>query len=1640
MAFLRFFACLVTLLSPYSSRVVVAQFYQDYIEQPIPNPTGTGTIEAYFYRATANNVPLQVVDLATVGQPVYLTYNCYYMRDICKNVANFWSTSRGKMPHPSSGLPYYVFGYDLNTGKARTSHSSMRREQSCPTRRNPKWKDFHICPESNQRTVMRHDGPWWTTDLEPGTASNQIANHRTNGQVDELSKVRYSCDEFPPATWVEGGNNVDGSDEAQTRCAAIRCGEGVKAEQDWQTVAHSSLRTELKRVVKERQDDHDDFKYFDESNSVILFGFEVNNEADGIAARIWTYSNPDLSHVDHESTISQGFKRSEDVDGEEAADNSTASTYLNCWPAQPPTFEELKARIEAGQGTEFVVHANDSFMPWDDLGGMATQGMPGMGAAELKFRWDLDEDVEENDDDWGESQKKPVTKRQPILNFRSTSDPTITPLLKRASTRDIERARSIVEDAITESSRLNTARLANPLRNMYGLKPGTVIGTSNVPAQGRTGNANSTTPPPLLQITDEIAEAAALVAEADASGAAGNVTRRAVAASSTFAASGTYWMEGLARKGTVPWGNDASYKVFRNVLDYGAVGDGVTDDTKAIKLAMTDGKRCGVKCNGSTTKNAIIYFPPGTYLISSSIPMPFGTQVIGDANNRPTLKASKNFIGLGVLSTDEYTGGETGPDGNDQEYYINTANFYRQIRNVIIDVTLTRDAQKVSCLHYQVAQATSTQNVELVAAPGSSQTGIYAENGSGGQISDVVFRGGAAGIYGGNQQFTAQRLTFDGCTTGVQVIWDWGWMWKSVTMTNVDVGFKLVSDDGSGNIGSVSIIDSSFSNIGTAAIVISPPSSETASGSTGVVLENVALSGVPATVQDTDGKTLLDGSTPVIGQWALGPTYEGSTDARSFTTGERVGNYRRHSTLVDSDGMYFERPKPQYEDRSVGDFVHVKDFGAAALYSSQGKILFVDAGSYILTSTVTIPQGSKIVGETWSQLVASGSYFEDASNPKVLLKVGNAGEVGDIEMQDLIFTNRGPTAGLILVEWNIQAANPGSAGLWDCHARIGGATRTELTPAECPAVTSGVDQGCSAASLMFHLTPSGSGYFENMWLWGSDHMIDDPDLNDANNTLEQNSIYIARGFLIESTHATWLYATASEHAVFYQYNFHRATNIFAGMLQTESPYFQPTPPPPTPFEAVVGDFPGDPDYSCAANDDFSGCDDSWGVIIRESENIFIAGAGIYSWFSSYGQSCIDTQECQKALVLLDSNFANVRFQNLITIGAKYMAVMDGKGISAIDNLNVDEHPKWSQVSILDVTSNGTQFNNLIWINPAIWDMDQPQFTCLPPCNVKIPPWTGATSTVNYPLLTVSDGTWTSTITKAPLTISEWVFKVVTLTQGAVANNDKAKRQGFDAFWPVPATTSSWPAVIYNGPDGAPTTLAPTAAFPTPPPSIGPDAPPPPRGSWPKRAIQPYFGLDDQPLVGECGFWDPFCIQQPWIYGDNGTGYGAPDDSYNEDWEELEMVCPTPTSSSSTRTSTTTKVDTPTAEPSPYEHGDPTQNKLNCYNSGENTEHIRMDNAANSFCNSVGDPEVVWPELFAHSMDLAFPDNGGLGFVTIKVRLEVKRDCEWAYDYAECRRYLNVPVDSCNCDGVDWKQGGVVENNCLKWQIDPELTL
>ena len=155
----------------------------------------------------------------------------------------------------------------------------------------------------------------------------------------------------------------------------------------------------------------------------------------------------------------------------------------------------------------------------------------------------------------------PVTQamalhRRLLLAVNGT-DATTTPLIKNATLSDLERARQVVEEALAESAKRNAARLANPARNQYGLAPGTVVGGRRK-VRRRDGEAD-VPPPPLLEITPEIAAAAALVAEADAVelAASQNVTKKAP----VERRAGTFWMETIARKGTSPWGEDKSYKV-----------------------------------------------------------------------------------------------------------------------------------------------------------------------------------------------------------------------------------------------------------------------------------------------------------------------------------------------------------------------------------------------------------------------------------------------------------------------------------------------------------------------------------------------------------------------------------------------------------------------------------------------------------------------------------------------------------------------------------------------------------------------------------------------------------------------------------------------------------------------------------------------------------------------------------------------------------------------------------------------------------------------------------------------------------------------------------------------------------------------
>jgi glucan 1,3-beta-glucosidase len=124
--------------------------------------------------------------------------------------------------------------------------------------------------------------------------------------------------------------------------------------------------------------------------------------------------------------------------------------------------------------------------------------------------------------------------------------------------------------------------------------------------------------------------------------------------------------------------------------------------------------------------------------------MPYNTLVFGDALNMPTIKGLYAFDGLALLDADVYYPGQNG-----EEWYANQNNFFRQVRNLILDIT-EMPIGGGKCIHWQVAQATSLQNIIFNMQEGggtnNGQIGIFMENGSGGFMRDLVFNGGAIGF------------------------------------------------------------------------------------------------------------------------------------------------------------------------------------------------------------------------------------------------------------------------------------------------------------------------------------------------------------------------------------------------------------------------------------------------------------------------------------------------------------------------------------------------------------------------------------------------------------------------------------------------------------------------------------------------------------------------------------------------------------------------------------------------------------------------------------------------------------------------------------------------------------------------------
>lgn len=635
-----------------------------------------------------------------------------------------------------------------------------------------------------------------------------------------------------------------------------------------------------------------------------------------------------------------------------------------------------------------------------------------------------------------------ITREPASSNIKQRS-PENAPIQERQATSqsDLDAARKLVSLHVADVEQYNEYMMEN----------------------NRHNGTNDRYQAPFPAVNETVAKAAAMVAEADAAelAAQGKLFKDYTftgdhaqynipgmpSGSKLDKRDDYHWLPDMAGQfpGNFPYGGDSSYEVFRSVKDplFGAKGDGVTDDTAAINAAIAWGNRCGNNCGSSSVKGALVYFPAGTYLVSSSIISLYGTQLVGNPNNFAVILAAPSFSGLGVISSDVYTA--TG------EYYLDTNNFFRQIRYLFIDMSHCTTSG-VKGIHWQVAQATSIENVVIYmnTPAGSSQIGIYAENGSGGFMSQIIFVNGYIGMQVGNQQFTTRQLSFLSTEIAIWMLWDWGWTWKSIDCNGNNYCIYVDSTGVTG--GTVYVLDSIITNT-YFGIVLNAPKGSTQQEQFLFSIDNMVLSGVQYAVYDiTASVTLGDGSS-TIASWVFGKVYDDANPNGAWFNGEPLDAPHPDTASLRGgpQGGFYEQQKPSYSSSThdywliaqalaKGDGV-TDDTASLSLMFFLGAAynhgVFVPTGSYVIASPpLLIPTGSVIVGACWAQFVASGSAYSNMDAPQVMIKVGSAGDVGNVEIQDVLFTVKGATQGAVLLEWNTKAATQGSTAMWGEHKLI----------------------------------------------------------------------------------------------------------------------------------------------------------------------------------------------------------------------------------------------------------------------------------------------------------------------------------------------------------------------------------------------------------------------------------------------------------------------------------------------------------------------------------------------------------------------------------------------------------------------------
>lgn len=481
-----------------------------------------------------------------------------------------------------------------------------------------------------------------------------------------------------------------------------------------------------------------------------------------------------------------------------------------------------------------------------------------------------------------------------------------------------------------------------------------------------------------------------------------------------------------------------------NVKDYGAKGDGITDDTTAINTAIaasTPTHNTGIYWGQAK----IVYFPSGTYLISSPLVKndtasgdpTYGMVLIGQSESTTTIKLAPGAPGFGnpnsplgmIHPTSDAVNNGWSPNGDGNTAYQNT------IQDMTIDIG-SGNAGAIG-IDYLASNLGAIRNVAVNSPSGTTGiTGIRMTRLDIGPalLENVTVNGFPVGLDVANLQYS---LTLDNVTLNGQTVAGLRNSQNQVavnTLTATTAGPAIVNSSSDGEI------------------VLAGAELHRAQGFSGSLISN------QGTIVFRNSNT-VDGYASFTGSNLPNDIVNGVLSPSGFTNGA-TGTFNTSTPIINPPAA-IEQPLSQWVAVSSthvsGDFTDVNDnvpsvqdaaSDIQTAMNSGAATIYFPHGVYYISTPITIPAtvqriiglDSSIhptVGESWR---SQGMFriLENSSNPLVIEQLrfdnSNDGQQLAIEhpstrtlvLRDTMFpgtlaVNRASTGGNLFME-DVSAA------------------------------------------------------------------------------------------------------------------------------------------------------------------------------------------------------------------------------------------------------------------------------------------------------------------------------------------------------------------------------------------------------------------------------------------------------------------------------------------------------------------------------------------------------------------------------------------------------------------------------------------